>query len=42
VFAQTQLPESLNDLSEVNWEIVGFLMFVLLVRGTAFFARRGK
>ena len=42
VFAQTQLPESLNDLSEVNWGIVGFLMFALLVRGTAFFAKRGK
>ena len=42
VFAQTQLPESLNDLSEVNWGIVGFLMFALLVRGTAFFTRRGK
>jgi len=42
VFAQTQLPESFDNLSEVNWGIVGFLMFALLVRGTAFFARRGK
>ena len=42
VFAQTQLPESFDDLSELNWGIVGFLIFALLVRGTAFFAKRGK
>jgi len=42
VFAQTQLPESFDDLSQVNWGIVGFLMFALLVRGIAFFARRGR
>jgi hypothetical protein len=42
VFAQTQLPESLDKLSEFNWGIVGFLIFALIVRATAFFARRGK
>ncbi len=42
VFAQTQLPESFDELGEVNWGIVGLLIFVLLVRGTAFFAKRGK
>jgi len=42
VFAQTQLPESLDDLSEVNWGIVGLLMFALLVRGTAFLASRAR
>ncbi len=42
VFAQTQLPGSLDELGEVNWGIAGLLTFVLLVRGTAFFAKRGK
>ena len=42
VFAQTQLPESFDNLSEVNWGIVGFLVFALLVRSTAFLAKRGK
>lgn len=42
VFAQTQLPESFDDLSGLNWGIVGFLVFALLVRGTAFFAKSGK
>jgi hypothetical protein len=42
VFAQMQLPESLDDLSEVNWGLLGLLVFALFVRGTAFFARRKK
>lgn len=42
VFAQTQLPESLDDLSEVNWGIVVLLIFALVVRGTAFLARRAR
>jgi len=42
VFAQTQLPRSMDDLAEVNWELVGLLIFALLVRGIAFIARRGK
>jgi len=42
VFAQMQLPESLDDLSEVNWGLLGLLVFALLVRGTAFFAKRKK
>lgn len=42
VFAQTQLPESMDDLSDVNWGLVGLLIFALLVRGTAFLAKRKK
>jgi len=42
VFARTQLPKSIDDLSEVNWEIVGLLIFAVLVRVTAFFAKRKK
>ncbi len=42
VFAQTQLPKSMDDLGDISWGLVGLLMFALLVRGTAFFARRGK
>jgi len=42
VFAKTQLPASFDNLSEVNWGIVGFLICALIVRATAFFARRGK
>lgn len=42
VFAQTQLPESLDDLGDVNWGLVGLLIFALLVRGTAFFVKRKK
>ena len=42
VFAQTQLPESLDELGEVNWGIAGLLIVVLLVRGTSFFAGRKK
>jgi len=42
VFAQTQLPKSMDDLGDVNWGLVGLLVFALLVRGTAFFAGRRK
>ncbi len=42
VFAQTQLPTSMDDLAEVNWGLVALLIFALLVRGTAFFAKRTK
>lgn len=42
VFAQTLLPRSMDDLADVNWGLVGFLIFALLVRATAFFARQSK
>ena len=42
VFAQTQLPRSMDDFAEVNWGLIGLLIFALLVRGTAFFANRKK
>ena len=40
VFAQTQLPRSLEDLSGVSWWLVGALAIALVIRLTAFFARR--
>ncbi len=42
VFAQTQLPRSMDDLADTNWGLVGLLSFALLVRGTAFFSNRKK
>jgi sulfoxide reductase heme-binding subunit YedZ len=42
VFAQTQLPKSMDDLGDVNWGLAGLLMFALLMRGTAFLAGRRK
>jgi len=42
VFAQTQLPRSVDDFAEANWGIVGLLIFALLVRATAFFGKRKK
>ncbi len=42
VFAQTQLPGSMDDLADANWGLVGLLIFALLVRGTAFFTNRNK
>lgn len=42
VFAQTQLPRSMDDFAEVNWGLVGLLIFALLVRATAFFGTRMK
>ena len=40
VFAQTQLPRSMDDFADVNWGLVGLLIFALLVRATAFFGKR--
>ncbi len=42
VFAQTQLPRSMDDLAEANWALIGLLIFALLVRVTAFFGNRKK
>jgi len=42
VFAQTQLPRSMDDFADVNWGLVGLLIFALLVRGSAFFGNRKK
>jgi sulfoxide reductase heme-binding subunit YedZ len=42
VFAQTQLPRSMDDLADTNWGLVGLLIFALLVRGIAFFSNRNK
>jgi sulfoxide reductase heme-binding subunit YedZ len=42
VFAQTQLPRSMDDLADANWGLVGLLIFALLVRGIAFFSTRNK
>jgi len=44
VFAQTQLPDSLDDLGDMNWWLVAVLVAALVIRMTAFFAvhdRRG-
>ncbi len=40
VFAQTQLPRSLDDLSGMNWWLAAALAAALVIRLTAFFARR--
>ena len=42
IFAQTQLPRSLDDLSGLNWWLVAALAAALVIRLTAFFARRAK
>jgi sulfoxide reductase heme-binding subunit YedZ len=42
VFAQTQLPRSMDDFADVNWGLVGLLIFALLVRATAFIGKRKK
>ena len=42
VFAQTQLPRSMDDLADANWALIGLLIFALLVRVTAFFGNRKK
>jgi len=42
VFAQTQLPRSMDDLADANWGLIGLLIFALLVRATAFLAKRNK
>ena len=42
VFARTQLPSSMDDFADVNWGLVGLLIFALLVRATAFFGKRKK
>lgn len=39
-FAQTQLPRSLDDLSGMNWWLASLLVVALVIRLTAFFARR--
>ena len=39
-FTQTQLPRSLDDLSEMNWWLSSLIALALLTRLTAFFARR--
>lgn len=40
-FAQTQLPESVDDLSGMNWWLVALLIAALIVRMTAWFAKLG-
>ena len=42
VFAQTQLPRSLDDLPQANWWLFVLLAVALVIRLTAFFARRPK
>ena len=42
VFAQTLLPRSMDGFADVNWGLVGLLIFALLVRATAFFGKRKK
>lgn len=42
VFAQTQLPESLDSLSQMNWPLVVLLMAALVIRLTAYLALRSK
>jgi hypothetical protein len=42
VFAQTQLPQSWSDLSDLNWWLEALLLVVLVIRLTAFFTRRGR
>jgi DMSO/TMAO reductase YedYZ heme-binding membrane subunit len=41
VFAQTQLPPSLDDLSGMNWWLMSLLAAALVIRLTAFFAKLG-
>jgi uncharacterized membrane protein YfhO len=38
-FAQTQLPDSLDDLSGMNWWLVALIVLALVIRMTAFFAK---
>jgi len=38
-FAQTQLPDSLDNLSGVNWWLVALIVLALVIRMTAFFAK---
>ncbi len=42
IFAQTQLPQSWNDLSDLNWWLVALLLVALVIRLTAFFAQRSR
>ena len=41
-FAQTQLPRSLDDLSGVSWWLVAALAIALVIRLTAFLAKRSE
>ena len=38
-FTQTQLPDSLNDLSGMNWWLVSLIVLAFVIRITAFFAK---
>jgi hypothetical protein len=42
VFAQTQLPQSWSDLSDLNWWLEALLLVVLVIRLTAFFAQKSR
>lgn len=42
VFAATQLPQPLDDLSDVSWWLIALLAVALVIRMTAFFAKRQK
>jgi len=39
-FLQTQLPRSLDQLAEANWWIITMITIAIVIRLTAFFARR--
>lgn len=39
-FAQTQLPDSLDNLDGMNWWLVAVIVAALVIRSTAFFAKR--
>jgi sulfoxide reductase heme-binding subunit YedZ len=41
-FAQTQLPDSLDHLADVNWLLIGLIFAALVIRSTAFLAGRRK
>jgi len=42
VFAQTQLPDSLDKLDDMNWLLVTMIAAALIVRTTAYLARRQR
>lgn len=41
-FIQSQLPSSLDDLSAMNWWLMPLIVVALVIRLTAFFARRSR
>ncbi len=41
-FAQTQLPRAIDDWSNVNWWLMSIIIIALVIRLTAFFAKRRR